>query len=98
MRITASLIFIAVAGLFLAAPSFAAEKPKTVQSDEALRRGESRETLDPARFRDPRVRQAYEAAKAIPWVLDSIYCFCQCEDFFNHKSLLSCYVDDHAEG
>ena len=98
MKITASIIFIVIVGLFLAATSFAAETQKTVQTDESLRRGESRETLDSAKFSDVRVRQAYEAAKAIPWVLDSIYCLCQCEDFFNHKSLLSCYVDDHAAG
>ncbi|HAR45849.1 MAG: hypothetical protein A2X56_14520 [Nitrospirae bacterium GWC2_57_13] len=98
MRITASIMVITVAGLFLAAPSFEAETQKTAQADESLRRGESQPTLDPATFGDLRVQQAYEAAKAVPWVLDSIYCFCQCEDFFNHKSLLSCYVDDHAAG
>jgi hypothetical protein len=37
-------------------------------------------------------------AREIPWVLDSIYCYCFCEESpaFRHKSLLSCYTDDHA--
>ncbi len=66
--------------------------------DQTLRKGESRATLDPARFSDPMVRKAYQAAKEIPWVLDSIYCYCRCEEspVFRHKSLLSCYVDNHA--
>ena len=68
------------------------------QKDESLRRGETRVTLDPKLFSDPRVRQAYQAAKEIPWILDSIYCYCKCEEspVFRHKSLLSCYVDNHA--
>jgi hypothetical protein len=68
------------------------------QKDESLRRGEVRATLDPRMFSDPRVREAYRVAKEIPWVLDSIYCYCKCEESpaFRHKSLLSCYVDNHA--
>lgn len=66
--------------------------------DESLRRGETRATLDPNMFSDPRIRKAYQVAKEIPWVLDSIYCYCMCEEspVFKHKSLLSCYVDNHA--
>lgn len=70
---------------------------KTVK-DESLLKGETRATLDPAQFRDARVKEAYKVAKEIPWVLDSIYCFCMCKESpaFRHKSLLSCYVDNHA--
>ncbi|MDA8078696.1 MAG: PCYCGC motif-containing lipoprotein [Nitrospiraceae bacterium] len=86
--------------VFLSAAVFAEAAQKTLQSgrDETLRRGETRATLAPAHFSDPRVRQAYQAAKEIPWVLDSIYCYCRCEESpsFRHKSLLSCYVDNHA--
>lgn len=67
------------------------------KKDVSLRKGETRATLDPRLFDDARVRKAYQVAKDIPWVLDSIHCFCQCEEApFRHKSLLSCYVDDHA--
>ncbi|MBI5199541.1 MAG: hypothetical protein HZA09_05960 [Nitrospirae bacterium] len=66
--------------------------------DQSLRMGETRETLDPSLFRDPMIREAYRVAKEIPWVLDSIYCYCYCKEspVFRHKSLLSCYADDHA--
>ena len=69
-----------------------------IEMDQFLRRGETRATLDPNLFKDPTVRDAYRIAKEIPWVLDSIYCFCYCEESpaFRHKSLLSCYVDNHA--
>jgi hypothetical protein len=68
------------------------------RADTSLRKGETRETLDPAFFSDTVVRRAYETAKEIPWVLDSIYCYCRCKEspVFRHKSLLSCYVDLHA--
>ncbi len=64
--------------------------------DESLRKGETRPTLDPNLFQDAQVREAYQTAKKIPWVLDIIYCYCFCEESFQHKSVLSCYVDRHA--
>jgi hypothetical protein len=70
-----------------------------VTKDESLRRGETRVTLDPNIFSDDaRIKKAYQVAEDIPWVLDSIYCYCFCEEspIFKHKSLLSCYVDNHA--
>jgi len=90
IAITAFVIFLAVAVNYAAA--------QTVKKDESLRRGETRTTLDPKMFSDPHVKRAYQAAKEIPWVLDSIYCYCMCEEspVFKHKSLLSCYVDKHA--
>ena len=71
---------------------------KDGQFDTSLREGETRQTLDPALFSDSTVKKAYQVAKDIPWILDSIYCYCFCEEspVFRHKSLLSCYVDDHA--
>lgn len=76
----------------------AAQKNNPSQRDESLRRGEMRQTLDPDLFNDPKVKRAYQIAREIPWVLDSIYCYCLCEEspVFRHKSLLSCYVDNHA--
>jgi hypothetical protein len=92
----------AIAGLlivfFVIAGAVEGAQKTTVKKDESLRRGETRATLDPNIFNDPRVRKAYQVAKDIPWVIDSIYCYCFCEESpaFRHKSLLSCYVDDHA--
>ncbi|MBI5074383.1 MAG: hypothetical protein HZB62_04345 [Nitrospirae bacterium] len=76
----------------------AAQKQSAVAKDESLRKGETRVTLAPELFNDARVKEAYRVAKEIPWVLDSIYCFCMCKESptFRHKSLLSCYVDNHA--
>lgn len=70
----------------------------TGKYDQSLRKGETRETLDPGNFANPYVSKAYQTAKEIPWVLDSIYCYCYCAEspVFRHKSLLSCYVDNHA--
>lgn len=93
LRIT--LLLIAVTILFAAASDAFAQKPV---KDESLRKGETRATLDPNLFTDPRIKKAYQVAKEIPWVLDSIYCYCMCKESptFKHKSLLSCYVDNHA--
>jgi hypothetical protein len=56
---------------------------------------EKRPTLSPHKFTG-KVRGAYEVARAIPQVLDRLYCYCRCRENFNHKNLLSCYVDTHA--
>ncbi len=72
---------------------------QNIQKDESLRKGEKSSTLDPNIFFDnAKIKKAYQIAKEIPWVLDSIYCYCFCEEspVFKHKSLLSCYVDNHA--
>ncbi len=87
---------IAVSLMLFTASAAAAQENISVRQDESLRRGETRATLDPNLFKDARVRTAYQAAKDVPWLLDSIYCYCFCEESFRHKSLLSCYVDDHA--
>lgn len=84
--------------LFVMTAAESAQKGASLQRDESLRKGETRATMDPVVFTDARVRKAYQVAKEIPWVLDSIYCYCRCEESpaFRHKSLLSCYVDNHA--
>jgi hypothetical protein len=56
---------------------------------------ENRPTLSPARF-SGKVRRAYEIARAMPEVLDRLYCYCRCKENFAHENLLSCYVDTHA--
>jgi len=93
-----SVGFLGLALIFVGVTAGGAQKSLSVQKDESLRKGETRATLDPNMFNDPQVREAYRIAKEIPWVLDSIYCYCMCEESpaFKHKSLLSCYVDKHA--
>ena len=52
-------------------------------------------TLAPAQF-EGKAREAYEVAKKIPETLAELPCYCHCDQAFGHKSLHSCYVDDHA--
>lgn len=62
-------------------------------------RVETKETLQPVLFaKDSYVEGAYRIAREIPEVLDKIFCYCYCEvnPHFKHKSLLTCYTDEHA--
>ncbi len=52
-------------------------------------------TLAPAQF-EGKTREAYEIAKKIPETLAELPCYCHCDQGLGHKSLHSCYVDDHA--
>ena len=52
-------------------------------------------TLDPAKFTGI-TRDAYRAAKEIPVTLAQLPCYCHCDRGFGHKSLYSCFEDDHA--
>ncbi len=66
---------------------------------EAKAPQETRPTLDPKIFsRTPFVAGVYEAARKIPGVMDKIFCYCYCaiNPKFKHKSLLTCYTDEHA--
>ncbi len=98
MRHTIVLAVIFCFFIAMAVPAIAADTQKDPQKDTSLRKGEARQTLDPSGTSDPKIKAAYQAAKDIPWVLDSIYCHCKCKEnpAFRHKSLLSCYVDSHA--
>lgn len=43
-----------------------------------------------------KAREAYAAAKEIPATLAQLPCYCYCDRAFGHKSLHTCFVDDHA--
>ena len=43
-----------------------------------------------------KTREAYAAAKEIPGTLAQLPCYCHCDKAFGHKSLQTCFVDDHA--
>lgn len=32
----------------------------------------------------------------MPDVVDQLYCYCECDKHSGHRSLLSCYTDNHA--
>jgi len=52
-------------------------------------------TLAPDKF-PGKTRQAYQAAKDIPELLAQLPCYCHCDRGMGHKSLHSCFEDDHA--
>lgn len=60
--------------------------------------GETRPVLDPAMFTGM-VHAAYAAAKKYPEVMDQVHCYCYCDEPpFYHKSLLSCFTENHGAG
>lgn len=89
----ASFFVVLIAALILQGCSASSENKMTAES---IRGGETRATLSPAYFTGPAAK-AYRVAREIPEVLDSLHCYCECKDNFGHKSLLTCYVDRHAE-
>ena len=52
-------------------------------------------TLAPEKF-PGKIRDAYQAAKDIPETLAQLPCYCHCDRGMGHKSLHSCFEDDHA--
>ena len=52
-------------------------------------------TLDPERFTGM-TREAYRAVRQIPVTIAQLPCYCHCDEGFGHKSLYSCFEDDHA--
>ncbi len=78
--------FVLIISLMIFPVSAAARQERTTPKDESLRSGETRATLDPNLFQNPRVKKAYQVAKQIPWVLDSIYCYCIAKSPFNIRA------------
>ena len=52
-------------------------------------------TLAPEKFFGP-ARDAYRAVREIPVTIAQLPCYCHCDRGFGHKSLYSCFEDDHA--
>ena len=52
-------------------------------------------TLAPDNFIG-KTRDAYRVAKKIPATLAQLPCYCECDRGYGHKSLHSCFEDDHA--
>lgn len=52
-------------------------------------------TLDPERFTGL-TRDAYRAVRQIPVTIAQLPCYCHCDEGFGHKSLYSCFEDEHA--
>ena len=52
-------------------------------------------TLAPEKFTGL-TRDAYRAVREIPVTIAQLPCYCHCDKGFGHKSLYSCFEDDHA--
>ena len=54
-----------------------------------------RPTLPAEQFFGP-TRDAYRVVKEIPETIAQLPCYCHCDMSFGHKSLYSCFEDNHA--
>lgn len=52
-------------------------------------------TLPPESFTGL-TKDAYRVAREMPQTLAQLPCYCHCDEGLGHKSLQSCFVDDHA--
>lgn len=52
-------------------------------------------TLSPEIFKGE-TKAAYTVVKEIPDTIAQLPCYCRCDKAMGHKSLHTCYVDDHA--
>ena len=62
---------------------------------EAPSRSSLGPTLEPEKFTGP-TRDAYRAVREIPVTIAQMPCYCHCDRGMGHKSLYSCFEDDHA--
>ena len=90
--------FIAIA-LIIAAWVYAnnpsrSSSPQPKDGSAYVRR-ETKPTLSPALFVG-QTERAYQVAQEISDVIDQLYCYCECDKHSGHRSLLSCYTDNHA--
>ena len=71
--------------------------PKTIPAHFEVAPGRSSlgPTLDPGQFTGI-TRDAYRAVREIPVTIAQLPCYCHCDQGFGHKSLYSCFEDDHA--
>ena len=65
------------------------------KAGSAYVRRETKPTLSPALFVGT-IETAYQVANDMPDLLDQLYCYCECDKHSGHRSLLSCYTDQHA--
>lgn len=45
--------------------------------------------------RTPGSVESYAAARAVPQVLDGLFCYCDCARHSGHRSLLTCFESEH---
>lgn len=76
-------------------PSTSGPKPVPAHFLQPPSRNSLGPTLDPEVFTGI-TRDAYRAVKQIPTTIAQLPCYCHCDEGMGHKSLYSCFEDDHA--
>ena len=76
-------------------PSASTAEPMPAHFEVAPSKSALGPTLEPEKFTGL-ARDAYRAAREIPVTLAQLPCYCHCDRGFGHKSLHSCFEDDHA--
>ena len=71
------------------------QRPPVPAFMDASQVGDLPPTLPATNFTG-KTREAYAAANEIPGTLAQLPCYCHCDKAFGHKSLQTCFVDDHA--
>jgi hypothetical protein len=97
------VVLFAAALLVVLAPSGArSNAPQNAQSEEPVPTfhaqppaGPLPETLDPAQFDNPVVKNAYASAAKVKKVLYQQPCYCHCDRAHGHGSLLDCFTSTH---
>lgn len=97
MAVLIGILLVAWLALGRVATSDANDFLKGKRASAVYIRREKKPPLSPARFVGQTAR-AYQIANDIPDVLDQLYCYCGCDRSLGHKSLLSCFTDDHGAG
>src|SRR5260370_23476186 len=92
----ASLVVMLHPGLRLNAKQAAAQSEEPVPAYHAQPPGEALpETLDPAQFDNPVVKNSYALAAKVKKVLYQQPCYCHCDRAHGHTSLLNCFTTTH---
>lgn len=73
---------------------FTATAPANDGATASIEQSQRLPTLDPARF-DGKTRDAYQAARDVPEVLEQVPCYCGCMSNAGHRNNLDCFTDDH---
>jgi hypothetical protein len=92
----ALLVVMSPSGARLNAKQAAAQSEEPVPAYHAQPPTEALpETMDPAQFDDPVVKNAYALAAKVRKVLYQQPCYCHCDRAHGHGSLLDCFTSSH---
>lgn len=96
LRVASVLVALAlIVGAWVYANNSTRSADPQPRDGSAYVRRETKVSLSPALFVG-KTETAYRVAEQIPDVIDHLYCYCECDKHSGHRSLLSCFTDNHA--